>query len=63
MSEELISRLRQAIQDYNVDEAERIAEEVAETKIDPIKAIEGLTEAMKEVGERFNRFARAVLTD
>lgn len=56
MSEELISRLRQAIQNYNVEEAEKIAKEAAETKIDPIKAIEGLTEAIKEVGERFHRY-------
>ncbi|MFB0569770.1 MAG: B12-binding domain-containing protein [Nitrososphaeria archaeon] len=56
MSEEVLSRLRSTVLDYDVAGAERVAREAAEAGIDPLEAIErALTPAVREVGELFAR--------
>lgn len=55
MSEEkIIDGLRKAVVDYDEESAKRLANEVIEKGIDPLKAIqEGLVKGINEVGEKF----------
>ncbi len=56
MIEEVLSRLRSTVLNYDVAGAERVAREAAEAGIDPLEAIEtGLTPPVREVGELFAR--------
>ncbi len=52
-----VEKLRQAILNYDVEEARRSAEEAVKTGVNPVTLIEkGLAIGIREVGERFHRF-------
>ena len=52
--EKIIDGLRKAVVDYDEESAKRLANEVIEKGIDPLKAIqEGLVKGINEVGEKF----------
>jgi methylmalonyl-CoA mutase cobalamin-binding domain/chain len=50
---ELVDKLGTAVKEGNVDEAAALARRSVESKMDPLKAMEGVTSALREVGERF----------
>ena len=52
--EDVISELRQAVNDYDPEAAETAAHKVIEHGIDPVYAItKGLTEELREIGDKF----------
>ncbi len=52
-----ITRLREAIMNYDADEATKVAKEAVTAGVDPVEAIEkGLAVGIREMGERFQRF-------
>jgi len=54
MKEEILSRLMNAVLNYDVDEAVKAAKEAVEKGVDPVDAIEeGLAKGVRIVGERF----------
>lgn len=56
MNADLIQQLQEAIKTYDVDSAKEVARKVLESKMDPYEAIvKGLTPAISEVGEAFER--------
>lgn len=55
MSEEILENLRQAVIEYNADAAATWARKAVEEKVDPIEALNALTEAIRYVGDRFGR--------
>lgn len=55
MSTELLEELRKAIMTYNREGAEKWAREAVQGKVDPIKALDVMTEAIRDVGDGFGR--------
>jgi len=55
MSLEILEDLRKAIIQYNNELAISSAKKLVEEKIDPIKALDVMTKAIKEVGDGFGR--------
>jgi len=54
MTEDILNRLKEAVINYDVDEAVKVAQEVIETGFDPLKAIEeGLSAGLQVVGDKF----------
>ena len=52
----IFEKLSEAVRDYDNDRARLLAEEAVEKGIDPVEALEeGLTKALREVGDRFGR--------
>jgi corrinoid protein of di/trimethylamine methyltransferase len=52
---DILDRLAQAVQEGEEDEARALAEQALEEKVDPLKAVDALTGAIREVGDRFER--------
>ena len=55
MSNEIFENLKNAVLEYNKKEAARLGTKAVEEKIDPIKAIEALTLAIRQIGDGFGR--------
>ena len=54
MSDELIKKMKDAINNYDKDQAIAVANEVLESGMDPLEAIEkGFATAIREIGEKF----------
>ena len=51
--EDIILNLNQAVKDYDPEAAEAAAKRVIEKGLDPVKAIEGLTGDLREMGDKF----------
>ena len=51
--EDIILNLNQAVKDYDPEAAEAAAKRVIEKGLDPVKAIEGLTGDLREIGDKF----------
>jgi trimethylamine corrinoid protein len=54
-SNEILQNLKKAVAEYDTDEAAIWARKALEEKIDPIEALNVLTEEIREVGDAFGR--------
>jgi len=55
--EEIITSLREAIMNYDIEAAKKAAEKAVKAGIDPAEAAEkGLTLGLREIGEKFHRY-------
>lgn len=52
---DILKRLVQAVQEGEDEEALALAQQVMAEKMDPLQAVDALTEAIREVGDRFER--------
>ena len=55
MSDEILEGLKKAIKEYDNEKAESLAKKVVEEKMDPIKALDAMTVAIREIGDAFGR--------
>jgi trimethylamine corrinoid protein len=55
MSSELIQKVQDAIKNYKKDEAVKAAQEALDAGVDPVELIEGMTAAMREIGDKFDK--------
>ena len=56
MKEEIFEGLREAVRNFDIELAEKLANKAIVEGIDPVEALEeGLAKALKEVGDRFGR--------
>jgi len=55
MSLETIQNLKKAVEEYDVEAAAAWAKKVVEEKEDPLKAMDALTETIRQIGDRFGR--------
>jgi methanogenic corrinoid protein MtbC1 len=55
MSTEILGELSKAITTYDRGEAERCARELVQRKMDPLKALDVMTQAIRQVGDGFGR--------
>jgi len=55
MALEIIENLKRAVIEYNTEGAVKFAREIVEKNIDPIKALDALTSAIRKVGDSFNK--------
>ena len=53
--EDLIRKLSLTVKEGNIEESRALAEEGLKTSYDPLEVLNGVTGALKEVGERFGR--------
>jgi len=53
--EETLGRLSAAVKDGNVDEARSLAEKGVKAGYDPLRLLDGVTSALKEIGDRFGK--------
>lgn len=53
MGMEVFEELRKSIMEYNKGAAINLAKKIIEQELDPIKAFDAMTEAIREVGDRF----------
>jgi corrinoid protein of di/trimethylamine methyltransferase len=52
---EILEKLAHAVEEGEEEDARAIAEQAMAEKVDPLEAVDALTEAIREVGERFER--------
>jgi len=55
MSLETIENLRKAVTEYDVEAAANWARKAIEEKVDPLKAMDALTETIRNIGDRFGK--------
>lgn len=55
MSNEIFEGLKKAIKEYNNEKAASLAEQAVEKKVDPIKALNAMTVAIREIGDGFGK--------
>ncbi len=55
MSNEIFEELKKAVLEYDNEKAASLAKQVAEKKIDPVKALNAMTEAIRQVGDGFSK--------
>jgi corrinoid protein of di/trimethylamine methyltransferase len=55
MAVESLENLKRAVIEYDTEGAARWARKIVEEKIDPITALDALTETIRQVGDRFGR--------
>jgi len=55
MALETLENLKRAVVEYDTEAAASWAKKIVEEKVDPIKALDALTETIKQVGDRFGR--------
>lgn len=55
MNNEIFEGLKKAILEYDSEKAANLAEEAVEKKIDPVKVLNVMTEAVRQVGDGFGR--------
>ena len=55
MENEIFEQLKKAIKEYKKETAESLARKAMEEKMDPLKVLSALTEAIREVGDGFGK--------
>ncbi|GAH83740.1 unnamed protein product [marine sediment metagenome] len=55
MAVEPLENLKRAVMEYDTEAAASWARKAVEAKVDPIKAVDALTEAIRQVGDGFGR--------
>jgi len=55
LSKDIFQNLKKAIIEYDTERAASLAKEVMEKKIDPMKALDAMTEGIRQVGDGFGR--------
>jgi corrinoid protein of di/trimethylamine methyltransferase len=55
MEKEILENLKRALLDYNAEDSAKWAKKAVEEKIDPVKAIDALIEAIRKVGDSFGK--------
>jgi len=55
VSDEIFEGLKRAIKEYDNEKAVSLAEQVVEEKIDPVKALDTMTVAIREIGDAFGK--------
>lgn len=55
MSEEILEKLRQAVIEYDAKAAAEWARKAVEEKVDPVEALNALTEAIRHIGDLFGQ--------
>jgi len=55
LSNEILEELEKAIKEYDNEKAASLAKKAVEKKIDPIKALDAMTVAIREIGDGFGR--------
>jgi len=55
LSNEIFVKLKKAITEYDSEMATSLAKKAVEEKVDPIKALDAMTEAIRQVGDGFGR--------
>lgn len=55
MSQEILNGLKKALREYEQDGCVALAKKAIEAGVDPLKAIDALTEVIQEVGDGFSR--------
>lgn len=55
MAVESLENLKRAVVEYDTEAAASWARKIVEEKVDPIKALDALTETIRQVGDRFSR--------
>lgn len=55
MSKDIFQNLKKAIIEYDTERAASLAKEVIEKKINPMKALDAMTEGIRQVGDGFGR--------
>jgi corrinoid protein of di/trimethylamine methyltransferase len=55
MTVEILENLKRAIKEYDSQSAASLARKIAQEKVDPVKALDAMTEAIKQVGDAFGR--------
>jgi methanogenic corrinoid protein MtbC1 len=55
MESDILAKLKKSVMEYDVEGAKASAQQVVAEGIDPIKALDTLTEAIREVGDQFER--------
>ncbi len=55
MSKDIFQNLKKAIIEYDTERAASLAKEAIEKKIDPMKALDAMTEGIRQVGDGFGR--------
>lgn len=53
--DEIVGNLKKALKDYDREGCAALARKVVEEDVDLLKALDGLTEVMQEIGDRYNR--------
>jgi methanogenic corrinoid protein MtbC1 len=55
MESEILAKLKKSVMEYDIEGARASAQQVVAEGIDPIVALDALTEAIREVGDQFER--------
>jgi len=55
LNDDILKNLKKAILEYDSEKAANLAKEALEKKIDPVKALNVMTEAVRQVGDGFGR--------
>jgi len=55
LNDDILENLKKAILEYDSEKAANLAKEALEKKIDPVKALNVMTEAVRQVGDGFGR--------
>ena len=55
MEAEILENLKKAVLEYESEQAERWARKAVQEQVDPLKALDALTQAIKQVGDGFGR--------
>ncbi|MCD6257897.1 corrinoid protein [Candidatus Aerophobetes bacterium] len=55
MNNEILEGLRKAIKEYDNEKAENLAKRAVEEKLDPLRVLDAMTVAIREVGDAFGR--------
>ena len=55
LSNDIFENLKKAIIDYDADKAASLAKKAVEEKIDPVKVLDVMTKAIRQVGDGFSR--------
>jgi len=55
LSDKILENLKRAILKYNGEKAANLAEEAVKKKIDPVKALNVMTEAVRQIGDGFGK--------
>ena len=55
MAVEILENLKRAVVEYDTEAAASWARKAVEEKVDPVKALDTLTEAIRQVGDGFGR--------
>lgn len=55
MEKEILGDLKKAIMSFDKEKAKSLAKEIIDRKIDPLEALNSITEAMRKIGDGYNK--------